>query len=749
MIIHRAFMASAAILQTTLLFAADPQIITPQSYGALQIDRAIEGGKITIAGIPYENGYGSHATSEIPVPVPPNTKMFSGKVGVDDAAGEGKGSVIFRILAGERILWESPVMKSGDPAQMFEILISSNHHRLLYLQADEIDNHDYDHANWVDLKWHSGKTETADSPRVFKGSEFGLKPNTTDDQSAAFRTAITALRKAPGSTLKLAKGEYHFHAAGALKRHFHISNHEQVLWHPVSIPLVDLHDVTIDGQDSLLLFHGMPQPILIMDSENITLRNLALDYAIPHHSQGILTEVTPEHYTVEIDPVKYPHEIREGWFTFTGEGWETPDHGYGIIFDGETRAIVAGTSDYHYQGPLTKISEGKYQITKNLAKDGIKTGDAIVFRHNVWSNRPHPGIVLYRAKRTALHDVSIHSAHGMGLLAQRSKDIHIKGGGVFPREETGRFFSTNADATHFSNCKGLILAEDSRYEGMMDDAINVHATCLRIEELLEPNTLRCRYMHGQAVGFETFLPGEKLRFIEAKTLSNQEKRKITAVQRLNNRELLITLDQPVPPEISVGDAIENADWFPAVTFRNNTIRHNRARGSLFTTPREILVENNTFESIAGSAILLAGDANGWFESGACQNVAIRNNTFRNNLTSRFQFTEAIISIYPEVPDLAEQKNFYHSRVRIEDNLFETFDVPLLFAISTEQLIFKNNRVNYNDTFPAWDKKPFIFRRCDKVLISQNHITHDGRPVSWTIADIDRDNLTPQRAIKIK
>ena len=44
--------------------------------------------------------------------------------------------------------------------------------------------------------------------------------------------------------------------------------------------------------------------------------------------------------------------------------------------------------------------------------------------------------------------------------------------------------------------------------------------------------------------------------------------------------------------------MENADWFPSVIFRGNTIRNNRARGSLFTTPHAIVVENNLFVDCA-------------------------------------------------------------------------------------------------------------------------------------------------------
>ena len=82
----------------------------------------------------------------------------------------------------------------------------------------------------------------------------------------------------------------------------------------------------------------------------------------------------------------------------------------------------------------------------------------------------------------------------------------------------------------------------------------------------------------------------------------------------------------------------------------NTIRNNRARGTLFSTPRRTIVENNLFDHTSGTAILLCGDCNGWYETGACRDVIIRNNRFVNSLTNMFQFTEAVISIYPEIPE---------------------------------------------------------------------------------------------------
>lgn len=104
--------------------------------------------------------------------------------------------------------------------------------------------------------------------------------------------------------------------------------------------------------------------------------------------------------------------------------------------------------------------------------------------------------------------------------------------------------------------------------------------------------------------------------------------------------------------------IENLTWTPEVYFADNTIRNNRARGSLFSTPKKTVVENNLFDHTSGTAILLCGDCNGWYETGACRDVVIRKNRFINSLTNMFQFTNAVISIYPEIPDLDHQVAYF-------------------------------------------------------------------------------------------
>ena len=112
---------------------------------------------------------------------------------------------------------------------------------------------------------------------------------------------------------------------------------------------------------------------------------------------------------------------------------------------------------------------------------------------------------------------------------------------------------------------------------------------------------------------------------------------------------------------------------------------------------------------------------------------------------RYQFTNAIISIYPEVKQLDRQRDYYHRNVLIENNVFKTFDVPLLFAISTDNLKFINNKVIYNDEFKGWGQKPFQFRRCANILIKDNKVLP---PRTWTLEDCKLEN-TPSLKEKVE
>lgn len=566
--------------------------------------------------------------------------------------------------------------------------------------------------------------------KIYHLSDYGLKPNTTEDCTPLFISALEAVKKehqGSNSPLKimLEPGRYDFHPEEALAKEYYISNHNQDNPKLVGLAFENMQDVTFDGQGAELIFHGRMLPIAIVNSTNFSLKNLRIDFENPHISQvKVLENDTVENsITFEVAPwVSY--EIQDSAFVAKGKGWSHIPQ-WGIAFEEETKRIVYRTSDIGLG--VKRVEEIAPRIIKsyNWKNPRLIAGTVVAMRSY---HRPTPGIFLSYNVNTHLENIKLHYAEGMGLLAQMSEDITLDGFSVcLLGNDDPRYFTTQADATHFSGCKGKITAINGLYEGMMDDAINVHGTYLKVTKRLDNNTLRARYMHSQSYGFEWGYVGDSVQFVQSNTMELVgDKNQIASIRAIDKpsahgaKEFEISFNSPLDKSIDAnnGFGIENLEWTPEVLFANNTIRNNRARGALFSTPKPTLVENNVFDHTSGTAILLCGDCNGWFETGACRHVVIKNNKFINSLTSMFQFTNAIISIYPEIPNLEDQTKYFHSGIVIEDNIFETFDTPIVYAKSVDGLIFRNNTIKRNQNYPAfhWNQKVFLLERVINEVI---------------------------------
>ena len=132
-----------------------------------------------------------------------------------------------------------------------------------------------------------------------------------------------------------------------------------------------------------------------------------------------------------------------------------------------------------------------------------------------------------------------------------------------------------------------------------------------------------------------------------------------------------------------------------------------------------------FES-AGSAILIAGDANFWYESGACSDVLIRGNHFADCcMTSMYQFCEGIISICPEIPKPELHKPF-HRNIKITENTFQSFDYSVLYALSVQGLEFSHNRIIRSYVYEPMDRKHHMINLeyCSNVTLHDNHLIGD-------------------------
>jgi len=145
-----AFMVGRAA-ETVWLHTLD---LTPmrQAHGQPQVDRGIREQPLAIAGQKFEHGVGTHASSTLWINLAGGSTRFQAAVGVDDATGDAKASVTFKVVGDGRTLWQSGVMKLGQPAKTVDIDVAGLQ-TLILLVGDAGDGIAFDHANWADAKF--------------------------------------------------------------------------------------------------------------------------------------------------------------------------------------------------------------------------------------------------------------------------------------------------------------------------------------------------------------------------------------------------------------------------------------------------------------------------------------------------------------------------------------------------------------------------------------------------------------------
>lgn len=125
-----------------------------QEYGALRLDRAVDGAPISIRGRIFERGFGTHANSKIRL-VTKGMKRFRAFVGVDDEKGKSPySSVIIRIEGDGRELYRSPILSTSHASLAVNVDITGvSQLTLISDDADQglNDNKNCDdHVSWGD-----------------------------------------------------------------------------------------------------------------------------------------------------------------------------------------------------------------------------------------------------------------------------------------------------------------------------------------------------------------------------------------------------------------------------------------------------------------------------------------------------------------------------------------------------------------------------------------------------------------------
>lgn len=103
----------------------------------IEVNRALTGRPLSIAGQHYESGIGARSNLEIEYDLKGLFDTFSAFVGVDDATGNQNAAIEFVILGDDKELWRSGPMKKSDTAKALQIDLTGVRHLVLRVSGGE------------------------------------------------------------------------------------------------------------------------------------------------------------------------------------------------------------------------------------------------------------------------------------------------------------------------------------------------------------------------------------------------------------------------------------------------------------------------------------------------------------------------------------------------------------------------------------------------------------------------------------
>lgn len=551
--------------------------------------------------------------------------------------------------------------------------------------------------------------------------EYGILPN-TDITVSLYKLFC---EHKTNTEFVFEEGDYFLSPQNEMMFDYRISNSDYIEKRALGLWLKNMKNCTLSGNGARLWFSGHMQPISLDNCADIIIKDLYINWENPLVAEGIVRDFGEDYIDLYIHPENFPHRYRDEWLEFYigNDEWFPLCQQGQIQYDCNNLSVRRDSGDKYTPKKIENLGEGIYRFHFGFSVD-TAAGNIFILRHN---KRRHAGIFSECCERLSFENITVHSCGGLGCLAQFCKDLTYSRVNFLPDRTRGRLVSNGRDdGMHITCCSGTVTIEECSFLGLMDDPINVHGCCVKAVEQVDDRTLRCKYGHIQARGFYHWAKtGDEIAFIERGSMETVKTARAEKYRLEDLDTFTITFSEPLSDDMlqlvkTDALALDNLSNTAEFICRKNRFGSCRARGVLVSTPKRVLIEDNVFES-SGAAILVAGDSNGWFESGECHDVTIKGNVFTQNcLSSMYQFCEGVISVCPVVPKPRIDKP-YHKNIKIINNVFDSASVPALYAFSCKDLVFSGNKIFGSPSAHKWHPCENIMKLeyCLDATISDN------------------------------
>ncbi len=532
---------------------------------------------------------------------------------------------------------------------------------------------------------------SAAAGEVIPVTKTGARPDDGADDTPGVRAAIRLCRSKPGSVLRFPKGRYDFHPPKKPSRP------------AAAMRFAECEKLTVEGDGSELIFHGIMGAMVFHECKELVVRNMVIDWQRPPFSVGKVVAAAEKSFDVEV------------FEEFGVRGGETVEAF--MEYDPTTKFPAVRGLDVYDAVASTELLRPCVLRVHLKRAIRARVGELMVLRHVVYG----PGALrLQSCKGVRIENVTIYTAPGMGVSASQSSDLHLEKVRVMNRPGTRRIMSTTADATHFNSCGGSIRIEKCLFEGMGDDAVNVHGMYLRVTRRVDDRTVLAVVRNNWIVPPQA---GHELELIDPRTLLPYAAGTVEAVavdRRAGTHRIAFT--RPLPKQLEVGHYLGNTAWAPKLRIAGCQVRANRARGFLIQT-RDAVIENNTIRNNQSAGINVTTDLHPWTESIGTRNILIRNNTFAG-CNNGARWHPGVINVFADLEaGKGRAPAGVHRNIRIEGNTIRDTNNCAIFVCSADGVAIGNNHIERSNSRPdrTGGHSAILLRNSRNVKIAGNRL----------------------------
>ena len=447
------------------------------------------------------------------------------------------------------------------------------------------------------------------------------------DDFSEIQDAITAaIRHGTGSIVTLEAG-----------RTYRLGERTETSSGPLLV--IGADGLTIDGNGATLLVHPTRMVFAIAKSQNITLKNLTIDYDPLPYTQTVIQSIIPESGTLTFVPMTgYPDPaVSNNYADFVPSD--------AMFYDRDTRKM---THSFLRLRTISRDEFGVFSATFHGDSGHIsrvlaarKPGDFLTVKLPYQRGGPiqdtdgrilsTDGTAIRAAfcKDVRVENVTLYASPNMGFTAVGSQGMVLDRYRVMLKPGTDRLASLCSDSAHFKSVTVMPKLTHCYFEGMMDDAVNVKISSARV---LKKDGKKLEIGHNDIAWDDIAMePGMKVSFYDFEGKKHLGFAVLQSVNRKQYRLAEIELAEDVPgvlpgvllytcPEnlLEVSDCTFKAQfnnallirpaavirncWFEDVNVAIHSISHEPIEGPM--PPGLMTVENCDFIRCADAAVAL-------------------------------------------------------------------------------------------------------------------------------------------------